>query len=187
MTEKNKIIELRECIPSVWKRMKNEVLLSSPLHSRPFASFDDPLFPFPLWNSVQLRGFLPLRPRVRAPCGLLCITYAWDSLLLIKGLIARQIMPIKVRTAKVTTITKKGCSIIISPHIVLLLKYQLLLQLMKKLPPQIKRVFWGISHLITVPSTKLPNANFEISVKNFPKSWKTPKTLLFFSFYLYLP
>jgi hypothetical protein len=40
----------------------------------------------------------------------------------------------------------------------------------EKTTPNIKSVFWGISHLITVPSTRLPNANLEISVRNFPKS-----------------
>ena len=36
--------------------------------------------------------------------------------------------------------------------------------------PKINTVECGISHLITVPSTKLSNASFEMSTNNLPKS-----------------
>jgi len=36
--------------------------------------------------------------------------------------------------------------------------------------PKTKVVIWRISHLIIVPSTKLPKANFEMSINNLPKS-----------------
>ena len=41
---------------------------------------------------------------------------------------------------------------------------------MVKIIPKTKVVIWGISHLMMVPSTKLPKANLEMSIKNLPKS-----------------
>ena len=40
----------------------------------------------------------------------------------------------------------------------------------EKVIPKIKVVVCGISHLMIVPSTKLPKASFEMSINNLPKS-----------------
>jgi len=74
-------------------------------------------------------------------------------------------------TAKNTTIMLKGLSIFYFFSSYFLVNIiPKVATIAEKVIPKIKVVKCGISHLIIVPSTRLPKANFEISTKNLPKS-----------------
>jgi len=82
-------------------------------------------------------------------------------------------MPIKPnpeRIAKKITIILNGFSIFYFSSYFLAKIIPKVATIAEKVIPKTKVVKCGISHLIMVPSTKLPKANFAISIKNLPKS-----------------